>query len=125
MNLPRTLWLAAGWFIIAAIIQLSLFTTYVPQPTINHGDKLHHFIAYGTLMLWFAQAYQGKTRLQLAFAFIALGVLIEFIQPITGREFSLLDMLANSIGVGLGYFIAYKGGDLLYTRLTAKNHAHS
>ncbi|MEA3406012.1 MAG: VanZ family protein [Pseudomonadota bacterium] len=113
----RTLWFLAGLVIVAAIIYLSIFMPQVEQAADSQIDKVKHFIAYGTLMLWFSQLYQDKARLHLIWIFIGLGVAIEFIQPLTGREFSILDMLANTAGILIALFIASKGGDFLYPKL--------
>ncbi len=67
------------------------------------GDKLHHFLAYGSMMAWFAQLYP-RHRLWYALGFVAMGVAIEFIQPIlSGRYFEWYDALANTVGVILGW----------------------
>lgn len=107
-----------GWLIILAVLYLSLFTVYIPvQTDFNSVDKIHHFIAYATLMLWFAQSFRGTKRYWIVGGLILMGILIEFAQPFTGREFSYLDMLANSTGVLIGLLIAAKGGDFLYPKL--------
>ena len=119
----RNLWIFLGWALILMVLYLSLFTTYIPKQTFSNVDKVHHFIAYGTLMLWFAQSFRGQSRLLVAGALIVLGIAIEFAQPFTGRQFSLLDMLANTGGVLIGLLIASKGGDFLYPKLrTPKSH---
>ena len=89
----------------------------MPKPSFNHTDKIQHAIAYTVLMLWFTQIYKGKIRYLLGVSFAVMGVIIEFIQPMYGREFSYLDMVANASGVLLGLFIASRGGDFLYPRL--------
>lgn len=50
----RALWLGAGWLGVALTIFLSL-TPHVPDIGVEQGDKFEHLLAYGTLMLWFAQ----------------------------------------------------------------------
>lgn len=99
----RPLWTALGWVIVAAIVWLSL----TPSPLeidVEQGDKLGHFIAYGTLMFWFAQLHASRrARLGYGAAWIALGITLEFIQGQLGwRTGDPLDMLANTIGVLLG-----------------------
>lgn len=113
----RTLWLIFGFALIGLVIYLSLRTISFPMPHFNQVDKVQHLIAYGTLTLWFSQTFKGQTRYKIAGAFILMGIAIEFVQPFTGREFSYLDMLANSTGVLLGLLVASKGGDALYTKL--------
>lgn len=99
----RPLWTALGWVIVAAIVWLSL----TPSPVeidLEQGDKLGHFLAYGTLMFWFAQLHASRrARVGYGLAWIALGVTLEFIQGQLGwRTYDPFDMLANTIGVLLG-----------------------
>jgi VanZ family protein len=103
----RTLWLVVGWFGVGLTIYLSL-TPHVPDFGVEHGDKLEHLLAYGTLMLWFAQHYSNPPQRRLAAGLlVALGVGLEFAQGLTGwREFSYADMTANAAGVCLGWLLA-------------------
>ena len=59
-------------------------------------------------MFVFCQIYdQRRTRLAYAIGFIAMGVALEFLQGMTGyRTFEVLDMLANAVGVALGWSAA-------------------
>lgn len=100
----RGFWLAGGWLICAAIVWLSL-TPSPPSVGIEYGDKLGHFVAYGALMYWFCQLYASRTaRLGYALGFAAMGVALEFIQGALGyRTFEVADMLANALGVLLGW----------------------
>jgi VanZ family protein len=88
---------------VAAIFWLSL-TPSLPQIDVTAGDKLGHFVAYGTLMLWFCSLYRnGRTRLLYGAAFIAMGVGLEVLQGMLGyRTYEVIDMIANTIGVLLG-----------------------
>jgi VanZ family protein len=103
----RPLWLAVGWAMVAVIIWLSL-TPSPPKVDFEHSDKVGHFLAYGSLMFWFAQLYIARrTRLAYAAGFAAMGVTLEFIQGWTGyRDFEVYDMLANGTGVALGWAAA-------------------
>lgn len=79
-----------------------------PQPPtidVEQGDKLGHFAAYGLLMLLFCEIYElPRTRLVYAAGFIAMGVALEYLQGMTGyRTFDVFDMVANGIGVALGW----------------------
>lgn len=111
----RKLWLAIGYALIALIIFLSLMPS-PPALDTDHGDKLGHLLAYGTLMFWFCQIHATRrSRIAHAVAFAALGVALEFAQGSTGyREFEVLDMLANAAGVALGWAAAsLTGGETL------------
>ncbi|MDD5057748.1 MAG: VanZ family protein [Sideroxydans sp.] len=103
----RKVWLACGWLGIAGVFFLSL-TPMPPQPfTFNFADKLEHGLAYALLALWFCQIYAGKARLRLLLLLVAMGVLIEYLQRMTGyRYFEYADMLANATGVMFGWGLA-------------------
>jgi VanZ family protein len=100
----RSAAIAAGWAWAAAIVWLSL-TPSPPQADFSHSDKLGHFAAYGLLMFWFARLY--KNRIAFAAGFIAMGIALEFAQGALGyRTSEVFDMLANTIGVFMGWTAA-------------------
>jgi VanZ family protein len=105
--LRRKVLIALGWAWVAAIVWLSL-TPSPPKVDFEQSDKLGHFLAYGSLMLWFCLLYaEPKARIGYAFGFIAMGVGLEFIQGMLGyRTYEVFDMLANAIGVLLGWAAA-------------------
>ncbi len=93
--------------LVLLIIYLSLSPRPISVP-MTQGDKIGHALAYAALMLWFAQLYLGKSsRITVAGAALALGVALEFAQLLTDtRTFSIADMLADGVGVLLGWFAA-------------------
>lgn len=103
----RHAWRVIAWFGIALLLYLSL-TPRPPNIQLNHGDKLGHMLAYGVLTYCWAQVLTAKRqRLALALSFIALGVILEYIQGWTGwRTFDYYDMLANTAGVVTGAILA-------------------
>ncbi|MEI6738396.1 MAG: VanZ family protein [Pseudomonadota bacterium] len=92
-----------------AIILLIWVLSLVPlnQITIPGGDKLHHLIAYSSLMMVWVLATPRRTAMQhfwMALAFMAMGLAIECAQGLTTyRFFEWADALANSLGVLLGW----------------------
>ena len=70
------------------------------------SDQIVHFIIYLYLSLLFFVRYKYFS-LNSAFLLIIFGFIIELIQIVFDREFSVLDVLANSIGV-ISFFIYYK-----------------
>lgn len=100
-------WLAMGYGLILLMISLSL-TPFVPDITVENGDKLGHGMAYAILMVWFAWLYSNLgTRLVYAAGFVVLGIALEFAQGLTEyRTFELADMAANAVGVALGWIAA-------------------
>lgn len=107
LHFHRT-WLALGGLWIALVIILSLMPNPPDPLGFEQSDKLSHLLAYGGLMLWFCQLYAGKAqRWVLAFALVTLGVGLEFLQSLTpDRLYEVLDMLANTSGVLLGWLLA-------------------
>ena len=100
----RTAGIAAGWAWAAAIVWLSL-TPSPPQVDFSYSDKAGHLAAYGLLMFWFARLY--TSRAAYAAGFIAMGIALEFAQGALGfRTYEVLDMVANTIGVLMGWIAA-------------------
>jgi len=107
MRAVRRALLIVGWFFVAVIWWLSL-TPQPPHIDFEQSDKVGHFIAYGGTMFWFCLVYRApRTRLVYAMGFIAMGVAIEYIQRWTGyRSFEVYDMVADALGVLLGWAVA-------------------
>ncbi len=97
----KTLWLSIGISLIITVIILSLMAPPTDMMDALPNDKFGHFIAYFTLMGWFAQIYHtNKQRWLYLIGFLILGLLLEILQGLGGvRQADWLDMLANSAGV--------------------------
>ena len=105
----RRFWLAGGWLFVGLVVYLSLMSD-PPEPlSFPDADKLEHGLAYAALALWFCQIYLRRpSRMMVVAALIAMGVAVEFMQGWSGyRYFDIRDMLANSLGVFLGYGLAH------------------
>ena len=104
----QTLWLAIGYALVALVVYLSV-TSNPPDPGIEmpNFDKVAHTLAYFLMMGWFAQLYHlKKQRIIYALSFVALGIVLEFIQsfdPARMAEFA--DMVANASGVVIAILI--------------------
>ncbi|HEX9390204.1 MAG TPA: VanZ family protein [Usitatibacteraceae bacterium] len=111
----RRLWLIGGIAILLLLWVLSL----IPQPPtfgVKNEDKLFHAVAYGGTMWWWGQYWPAlRRRFQLAIVFTLMGIAVEFIQGWTGwRTFDTHDMVANGIGVLLGWaMVQSPAGSLL------------
>lgn len=101
------LWRSTGWLIVGAIIVLSLTPDQPHIGELRMNDKAGHLLAYAIGMGWFAALYPtAAQRARYALFFIALGITLEFIQGLTPRrEFEITDMLADAIGVALGFWL--------------------
>ena len=107
MRAVRRAFLIVGWSLVGVIWWLSL-TPQPPHVDFEQSDKVGHFLAYGGVMFWFCLVYRSpRTRLVYAIGFIAMGIGIEYIQRWTGyRSFEVYDMVADAIGVLLGWSVA-------------------
>ena len=102
----RRIWLLLGWGMVFAVFVLSLIPVDVDLG--ENRDKLAHFVAYASMVFWFAMLFEGRARqAAIAIAFAAMGVAIEFLQGMTDyRSFEVADMIANGIGAALGWGLA-------------------
>ncbi len=106
----RSLWIAIGWALVTAVVWLGL-TPKLPEVGVlefNQSDKMGHLLAYAVLMGWFTQLYHHTaTRLRYAVGFTLLGVVVELLQGLGGaRHFDIADMIANLLGVMVGWGLA-------------------
>ena len=91
---------ALSGMVAVGIIWLSL-TPLDELPPVPGGDKTHHLIAYSALAFPTALA-KPRLIVPLAMPYIAMGGVIEWIQPYVNRYGELLDFLANTAGVIIG-----------------------
>jgi len=113
-----SLWWLCGVALVMLVFYLSL--TPVPSDVISveHSDKVGHFLSYFILMSWFVQLYQGSRHLLLLAMFIAMGLLIELLQgQTTYRLFEYADIAANSLGALFAWGLARTAYASLLLRL--------
>lgn len=103
----QRLWLALGGAFVLLVIYLSLNHDPVPAPA-YWGVKSGHVAAYAWLMYWFRQAVgTPRQRLAAMAALMLMGVVLEFVQGASGyRTLSAQDMLANAVGLAVGWLVA-------------------
>jgi len=65
-------------------------------------DKILHVVGYGALAMVLVLALRPKVYIPALLGLIALGVAIEFIQPLNSRGFEIADMVADVVGVAVG-----------------------
>lgn len=104
LTLIRRHWASLTIFILTLITILSL-RPLDKLPPFPGGDKLHHFIAYGVLMLPTALK-KPANWLIIALGFIAWSGMIEVLQPYINRYGELQDLLANVMGLVVGWIMA-------------------
>ena len=107
MNVNKDkLFLASLIFVFIGIAILSLLPPKSIEKIVEH-DKINHFIAYAVLSLNVGLVVKKlKTYLLCLPLLIGYGILLEYCQGfVPGRQPSLLDALANSIGVSIGFIL--------------------
>ncbi len=96
------------FLIFIAILCAVLVGSLLPRDPLSVGsqvfDKIEHFGAYMLLILAASWVTGGQRILVIACLLIGLGVLVEFGQGWMqlGREGSILDAVANTLGVIVG-----------------------
>lgn len=95
----------------AGLIAITILSLLPPgnEPSFSDlvNDKVRHFSAYALLAL--AACYAGRNwrqRLLLCVVTFIVSLLIEILQPFTGRDFELLDIVANLSGTLAGMAMA-------------------
>jgi CRP-like cAMP-binding protein len=65
-------------------------------------DTILHLLGYAALATVFVLALRPRFFIPALLLLVALGIGIEFLQPLNGRSFQGSDMVANTIGVAIG-----------------------
>lgn len=119
----RRAWLGGGAALVAVVVILSLLPPG-PEGMPSGTDKIGHFLAYGTLAVWFGGVLERRRFGWLAVALVALGGALEFAQGfVGGREPDTADALANALGVVLGLAACLGGLDQWCARIEARVRA--
>ncbi len=99
--LIKKYWISLTLFILAVITVLSL-SPLKELPPMPGSDKTHHLIAYAALM--FPTALKKPDYwLAIVLFFVFWSGIIEVLQPYVNRYGELQDLIANIIGLILGW----------------------
>jgi VanZ family protein len=122
MNIKRKYLVAIGWLLVTAVVVLSLININAAMPDIKNGDKIGHFIAYFSLMTWFAWLYPKPwVRNVYAVGFIVMGGLMEVLQSFTPyRTADIEDFHVNTIGVIVGFVFSVFASQIPLVKKTFK-----
>ncbi|WP_420471086.1 VanZ family protein [Brevundimonas sp. FT23042] len=102
MSLP--LRILATLIIVGLLVSLLGPSTSLEQD-IQGLDKVAHFFAFGLALWAFGVLFPRRSRVQLAIAAVAFGALTEVVQGIVGRDADILDLLADSLGIGTALLV--------------------
>ena len=98
------------WLFVTIIVFIGITILSLLPPKsgveIQSNDKINHFVAYATFAFCGLSGYNGTNAWRLLLFFVSYGLFMEWMQGLVpGREQSLLDALANSLGVVVGWTI--------------------
>jgi len=103
------------FFICIVVIEYLATTTIEISIVENSWDKANHFIAFMVLYILISLSYKNLSLLKRVMILLAFAVQIEIVQYfIPGRDFSLLDIFADMIGIFIGFILSQK---LLFNRI--------
>jgi VanZ family protein len=96
------------WLLMAAVGVMSLLpTSYLPPASFDFWDKAQHALAYAALCVLALLAYPQATY-RVVSGLLAYGAVIELLQAASGwRHGSILDELANALGVVAGFLLVF------------------
>lgn len=110
----RYTWPCITWSLIVLILTL-IPGKAIPDVRVFQIDKLVHFFIFGMLMVLSSYGLKKLSVIRgrpahpifiAALYSLSFGLMIEVLQQfVPGRNFSMADVLANGIGVAIGYFI--------------------
>ena len=105
-------------FVLLVYVLLVILVSLMPSSGIStwHFDKIGHFFAYGVMAILVLLSFEGNfTQIAALLGAVGLGALLEWGQSfIPGRSMSLIDGIANTLGVLIGaLFFRFRGQMLL------------
>lgn len=102
----RELFLKISFFITLISIEYLATTSRHFEVVEKSWDKLNHFFAFFVLYLLFSFGFKNLKALYKIFFLMMFGLQIELVQHfLPFREFSLLDIFADGVGVFMGYYL--------------------
>jgi VanZ family protein len=111
------------------LLALATYLSLTPQPGevfASYSDKFLHVLCWGGLYGSLRLALLGREHWVIsAISLLIYASLVEFLQNLSPeREFSILDMGANALGISLALLFCYFAQALYLRALTSKNETH-
>jgi VanZ family protein len=100
--------LRAAWFVCVTLVIVGSLLPGNSLPIralarLNVSDKIQHFASYAVLAFLPAIHERPRVVKAIVFGLIGLGVLLEFGQLLESRDFEIGDMVADTVGVFVGF----------------------
>ncbi len=101
----------SGFWVLWILSTVLMLLPASELPAVNIWDKAEHAMTFAALMALAWPAYHHRfTAQKLALYLVCYGIAIECIQHfIPSRSFSVLDMVADSIGVAVIFLLLQRG----------------
>jgi len=90
------------------IIAIGYLATMIQEIQVikNSWDKIEHLIAFMVLFILLSFGYKHLKLTKKIMILLSVAILIEIVQYfIPNRSFSLLDIFADIVGIGMGYIV--------------------
>ncbi|MEC9376140.1 MAG: VanZ family protein [Pseudomonadota bacterium] len=101
-----------GLLFLIGVLAISLWPFSEQSEMLVFNDKLIHFVTFAFLMIWFTGVFKRTSYLKIFLFLFLYGLSIEIIQSFTTYRFmSLGDLLADLVGLCLGYAAVLFGFD--------------
>ena len=100
LTFPARHWGLLSVLVLALLTVLSLMPMSGQLP-VGGNDKVMHAFGWGVAIIPASLAL-GQRVVSVALLFLLWSIVIEFLQPFSGRHFEVADMVANAIGIALG-----------------------
>lgn len=97
-----------AFFITLLVIEYLATTTREIEVVAHSWDKLNHLAAFTVLYLLLSAGFGHLKMLTRVMLLMAFAVQIEIVQHfIPSRDFSLLDIVADAVGIACGWVLIY------------------
>ena len=95
-----------SFFICIIVIEYLATTTRTIEVVEYSWDKANHFIAFMVLYILLSLGYKHLNLVKKVMILLAFAIQIEVVQYfIPGRDFSLLDIFADMVGLFIGWIV--------------------
>lgn len=96
----------AAWAVVLGLLILMLVPrVHAPGPE-QYADKVWHVVGFLAITLSLQVGPVWRDRLRAALLAVLIGAGVEVAQDFVGRDRSLMDLVADAVGAGIGWWIS-------------------
>jgi VanZ family protein len=96
----------AAWVLVLVLLILMLVPrVHAPGPE-QYADKVWHVVGFLAITLALQVGPVWRDRVGAALLAVLIGAGVEVAQDFVGRDRSLLDLVADAVGAGIGWWIS-------------------